>query len=255
MIKARILATVVLVSGSIFPLSASAENLDHTRQLLATKQCQKCELSGAGLVLANLAGSNLAGANLNRANLSRADLSGADLSGADLRNASLYGANLSGANLRGANLTGADLRDAILVGADTTGVILAGASVRGTTGLGEYQGRLENLYEWGMEEGKRKNYPGAIAYFNEALTIKPDFAPAYLGRAASRAEMGDYKGALQDAQYAGTLYTAQNNPNGTQTSELLVKQIEAYQERASGNTGGGGNIINVLGSVLLQLLF
>ena len=255
MIYARILVPLVLLSGSFFASVASAENLDHTRQLLATKQCQKCELSGAGLVLANLAGANLAGANLNRANLGRADLSGADLSGADLRNASFYGANLSGANLRGANLTGADLRDAILVGADTTNVILAGASVRGTTGLGEYQGRLENLYQWGMEEGKRKNYPGAIAYFNEALTLKPDFAPAYLGRAASRAEMGEYTGALQDAQYAGTLYTAQNNPSGTQTSERLVKEIEAYKAKASGESGGGGNIINVLGSVLLQLLF
>ena len=73
------IVVITLVLGIIPPWPVIAENLEHTQQLLATKQCPSCDLSGAGLVLADLAGANLQGANLARANLSRADLSGADL--------------------------------------------------------------------------------------------------------------------------------------------------------------------------------
>ena len=74
--KLRILAAATLLSaiGPIAP--APAENIQHTQQLLATRQCPNCDLSGAGLVLANLTGANLKGADLSRANLSRANLSG-----------------------------------------------------------------------------------------------------------------------------------------------------------------------------------
>ena len=67
------------------------------QQLLATRQCQMCNLSGANLSGANLSGANLKGANLSGANLADTNLSGANLSGASLSGASLDGANLSGA--------------------------------------------------------------------------------------------------------------------------------------------------------------
>jgi uncharacterized protein YjbI with pentapeptide repeats len=256
-IERKTIATAALLSVStLIANAACAENLEHTRQLLATKQCAKCDLSGAGLVLSNLAGANLSGANLIRANLSRTELSAADLSGADLRSASLFGADLAGANLRGANLAGADLRDANLAGADLAGVNLAGAFVKGAVGLGDYTGKLENLYSWAMEEGKRKNYTGAIEYFDRALEIDPKFARAYLGRAAARAEIGDFSGGTLDAQQAAQLFSAQGNQNGYQASQILVKEIEVYQERAKGGGGGGGgNLLNVLGSLLLQFMF
>lgn len=254
--EAKILAAAALLTTLSLAPAARSENLEHTRQLLATKQCPRCDLAGAGLVFASLAGANLNGANLSRANLSRADLAGADLAGADLRNASLYGVNLAGANLKGANLSGVDLRDANLAGADITGIILTNANVKGTIGLGDYIGQLENLYQWAMDEGQRKNYAGAISYFNQALAIKPDFAPAYLGRAAARSEMGDYAGGLEDANYAATLFNSQGNRNGYQTSQNMAQRIQAYQEKAQGGNrgGGGGSLINILGS-LLQLFF
>lgn len=55
-----------------------AENLQHTQQLMSTKRCQRCDLSGAGLVYANLSSADLSGANLSQANLSRINLSGAN---------------------------------------------------------------------------------------------------------------------------------------------------------------------------------
>ena len=102
-----IATTILLIAG--FTTTATAENYSHTRQLLSTKSCEKCDLSGVGLVMNELVGAKLSQANLIGANLSRTNLMGADLRGANLSGASLYGANLSGADLRGANLNGADL--------------------------------------------------------------------------------------------------------------------------------------------------
>lgn len=84
-----------------------------------------CDLSGADLRWANLAGSDLRGANLGQANLAGADLSQADLSvanlnGADLNSADLREADLSRANLNAANLARARLHQTKLD--DATGL-------------------------------------------------------------------------------------------------------------------------------------
>lgn len=78
-----------------------AENI---RRLLATKQCQKCDLSGANLGSADLPNADLRGANLAGADLRSANLVGANLDGADLSGASLSGAILSGTNLQGTTM-------------------------------------------------------------------------------------------------------------------------------------------------------
>ena len=105
------------------------------------------DLSGVGLIAANLSGANLGGANLGGANLHVANLDLANLSGANLGGAILSGANLSGANLhvanldladlrhanlRRCNLCGATLKEANLSGAILGGANLSGASLRGT---------------------------------------------------------------------------------------------------------------------------
>ena len=75
------------------------KTLTPIQQLLATKQCQGCNLQQANLANVNLKGANLAGANLSGANLS--------------------GANLSGANIKGAILQGANIKNTVM----PTGVI------------------------------------------------------------------------------------------------------------------------------------
>ena len=80
-----------------------------------------CNLSGADLTNAQLAGANLKGANFNDATLVGTNLAGANLADANFNSADLTGANLSGADLSRANLNSADLTRANLTGALTTG--------------------------------------------------------------------------------------------------------------------------------------
>ena len=84
------------------------------QNLLTTKQCIKCDLTGMELPGANLRNAQLAGSYLGytsffSADLSYADLNYTDLSEADLRNASLMGSNLKNSILEGANLKDAKL--------------------------------------------------------------------------------------------------------------------------------------------------
>lgn len=71
---------VVSISISFLVISpVSAANPNHIEQLLDTKQCYQCDLSGA-----DLSGVVLNGVNLFEANLSGANLSGASLTGVAL---------------------------------------------------------------------------------------------------------------------------------------------------------------------------
>ena len=50
---------------------------------------------------------------------------------------------------------------------------------------------------------------GAIADYNKAIELKPDYALAYSDRGLVRSELGDKKGALEDLQKAAQLFKAQ----------------------------------------------
>lgn len=254
--KPRTLATAALLTTIGLSFPAQAENLQHISQLLSSKQCAECDLSGAGLVMANLSGANLAGADLSYANLSRANLTGANLSGANLIGASLNGANLSGANLTGANLMGTDIRDAYLVNTNLTGVRLDMAYIEGVIGLPNEAGTKEQFYNWAMAEAEKRNYVGAIEHFNRALTLDPNFAPAYLGRGLIYYRLGNTPAATQDAQVASTLFASQGNLTGQQTAENFITGMEEVQKAA--NSQGGSrwqNILSGIGSLLLRFLF
>lgn len=97
-------ATVILTPAWLGTLPAKGANPEHLQQLLNTRICQKCDLSGADLSGVNLTGVDLSGANLTNANLSGTNLNGANLSDADLTNAKLTDTDLQNANLT--NTTG-----------------------------------------------------------------------------------------------------------------------------------------------------
>ena len=84
--KGLFLAAAVV---ALLPIQAAAFDEADVGQLLESKRCQQCDLSGADLKRVDLAGANLAGANLSGAKLWAANLGGADLSGVNLEGASL----------------------------------------------------------------------------------------------------------------------------------------------------------------------
>ena len=247
--KLRILAAATLLTAFAPVAPAPAENIQHTQQLLATRQCPNCDLSSAGLVLANLTGANLKGADLRLANLSRANLTGADLSGANLTGTSLFGVNLTGANLSGANLTGADLRSAYLSDANLQGANLTNAQLLGVRGMPTNIGNAEDFYRLGVKEAQAGNYRNAIDYYNQSLNLKPDLAAVYFARSMSRADLGDFGGATQDASRANQLFAAEGNIQGQQLSKQLVEAIVARQKPTEPRTASRGDFMGLLGSI------
>lgn len=90
---------------------------ENRKQLMETKSCPGCDLSGLNLDRVNLTGANLEGANLSHVRLYLATLAKANLRNADLRGAEFGGADLTEADLRGADLRGTSFAGAYLVGA------------------------------------------------------------------------------------------------------------------------------------------
>lgn len=262
--KTRIISSIIgLTTISLsLPLTfvVQAENLSHLNQLLGTKRCNECDLDSVGLIHANLAGAALSNANLANANLSQANLAGANLSGANLRGASLYGANLTGANLTGADLSGTDLRNAYLIDTTLENVDLDTANLNGVKGISSLSGTPEQFHRWGVKEADRGNYRAAIAHYNHAITIDPEFAPAYLGLGVVYYRT-DYKAkALENAKTAIKLFETQDNQLGQTTSQEflsnmeLASRIEASLEQKEQNASNFGKFMGGIGSLLLRLM-
>ncbi len=249
--QAAIIWTLAVSSLGIGSI-ARAENPDHIRQLLATKQCQRCDLSGAGLVRVQLPAANLQQSDFSRANLSQGNFASANLQGARLAGSSLAGANLSGADLTGADLRNTDLRGAILTGAKLDNADLTGAAVMGAIDLPQTVGSAEMFYQWGMEAAQQKRYEKAIEQFTQATARDPVHAPSFLGRSISRFESGDRKGAIRDVEMAQSLFKSQGNTARAEQTEKIALEMKKPEVSAEGRGGNGlgMGLINILGGLL-----
>ncbi|MFO5492496.1 MAG: pentapeptide repeat-containing protein [Cuspidothrix sp.] len=253
--NSRILATSVFLVTLSLSSTVQAGSYEDIRQLLAKKQCPKCVLTNAGLVMADLAGANLAGADLRGANLSRANLAGADLRGANLSGASLFGVNLSEAKLSGANLTGADLRDTFLMNAELKGANITGTNFQGAVGIPSQIAKSEDFYAWGVAAAQKGNLKPAIDYFSQAIALKPDYAGAYLARGIASYQSLDRQNALQDAQKAAELFAKEKNTQGLQTAKAFITELKTpYTETVNAGKPSFMDFVGSLGSVLLQFL-
>lgn len=254
--------TSVIATTIFLPLAhpLQAENLTHLNQLLGTKRCNECDLSNSGLIHARLIGAELKNANLVNANLSQANLAGADLSGANLSGASLYGANLTGANLTQANLTGTDLRNAYLMNTVLEDVDLDLANLNGVKGISEQAATPEQFHRWGVREADRGNFRAAIAHYQRAINIDPEFAPAYLGLGVIYYRTDFKAKALENAQVAIALFEDQENELGEAASQEfltnmeLAAKIEEDIAKREKNASNFGKFLGGVGSLLLQLM-
>lgn len=264
-----LLNSMKLIIGSIIALTTvslslvsplHAENLSDLNQLLDTKSCHDCDLSNSGLINANLAGAELQNTNLANANLSQANLAGANLSGVNLAGASLYGANLTGANLTGANLTGTDLRNAYLMNTTLEKVDLDTANLNGVKGISTQAGTPEQFHRWGVREADRGNYRAAIAHYQRAIAINPEFAPAYLGLGVVYYRTDFKDKALDNTKTAIALFKTQENELGKTTSQEflsnmeLASQMETSLAQKEKNASNFGKFMGGIGSLLLQLM-
>ena len=256
LMKSHILITTAFLTTISLSQIAKAANPEQIRQLLAKKQCQNCDLTGAGLVMADLRGANLSGANLAGANLSRANLSDADLRGANLSGTVLFGVNLSGAKLGGATLLGADLRNTYLVNAQLSGVNINDANLQGAVGIPLQVAKPEEFYAWGVAEAQKGNQQQAIDYFNQAIALKTDYAGAYLARGVASYQLFDRQSAFQDAQTAVKLFTSQNDNAGLQTAQAFIKELQtpAQTTKVTAEKPSIMDFVGSVGSLLLQFL-
>jgi uncharacterized protein YjbI with pentapeptide repeats len=250
---ATIVSTICLLAG--FTATASAENISHTRQLLSTKSCERCDLSGAGLVQNDLSGAKLDRANLVGANLNGANLTGADLRGANLMGASLNGANLMGADLRGANLTGTDLRSAYLVNANVQGIDIRTASLQGAVGIPTSLGTAEDFYRWGFLEWQKNDFAAAIEHYDRAIALNPDFSGAYIARSMAKFRLQNDGGAMKDAMVAERLFFSKSDQQGVKTAQALQSKIKLASQPTPDGGAGNGNVVDLitgLSSLLLK---
>ncbi len=164
--------------------------------------------------------------------------------------ASLFGANLAGARLDGANLGAADLRGSYLGGASLTNAVLDSALLQEAIGLPNSIGKVEDFYNWAMEDLRRKDLPGAIDNFNQVLSRKPDFAHAYLGRGVARLQSDDREGGINDIKRAETLFTAQGNQEGTKVTQQMVKELTTPPKEEKKGNGIGQAILGLVGMAL-----
>ncbi len=63
----------------------------------------------------------------------------------------------------------------------------------------------ETYFAWGNEKNTSGNYKGAIADYNIAIQLKPDFARAYYNRGEVKGKLGQLPEAKSDFQIAGKL--------------------------------------------------
>ncbi|MBD2493474.1 pentapeptide repeat-containing protein [Nostoc sp. FACHB-280] len=130
--KLQIAGFVALIVCTGLTEKALGLNQQDLEQFRKSGACPRCDLSGADLNQANLAGVNLRGAILKGANLSQANLANADLTDANLEGAVLKSANLTGASFTGANLTSASLESADLSFTGFLGANLTAANLLGS---------------------------------------------------------------------------------------------------------------------------
>ena len=223
----------------------------YTRKLMATGECENCDLSGI-----ELKGLNLQGANLYRATLESAQLKGVQLQGANLNMANLRDAQLQGINLQGANLNMANLKDAQLQGinlqgaysqkADFTRANLDGANLQGTNlnGSNLQQAYLQganlngaSLQSANLEEAKLKG--ASLQHVNLRMA---NLAVAFLDRANFQGANLDY--ANLDSAYLQSAYL--KDANLEQSNLRSVDLVGANLEGASlkGANLAEANLIN-----------
>lgn len=94
----------------------------------------------------------------------------------------------------------------------------------------------ETYFRWGNEKSKSGNYKGAIADYNVAIQLKPDFAYAYYARGCAKNKLGRIGEMKVDLQTAEKL-AKQSGELGLEAAvelKLLLSRITINPDQCGG---------------------
>jgi tetratricopeptide (TPR) repeat protein len=84
----------------------------------------------------------------------------------------------------------------------------------------------EEWFNSAYNKGESGDYQGAIADYNQAIKIKPDYALAYINRGVAKSDLGDKQGAIADYNQAAQLYSQQGNMEKYRKALDRIKNLE-----------------------------
>ena len=84
-----------------------------------------------------------------------------------------------------------------------------------------------------VQKAKNRNYRGAMEDLDWALQIDPQDAWAYASRGQVRTELGDFQGAIEDAQQAAVLFANQANQEMVEQMRQAVQALQTSLHQAA----------------------
>ncbi len=87
--------------------------------------------------------------------------------------------------------------------------------------------KAQELYQQGFDRGRRGLYKEAIADYNQAINLNPDFAEAYVSRAIVRYLTEDKQGGVEDLQKAIAIYKARGK---SEIADMLLGRLQEFQQ-------------------------
>jgi tetratricopeptide (TPR) repeat protein len=84
----------------------------------------------------------------------------------------------------------------------------------------------EEWFNSAYNKGESGDKQGAIADYNQAINIKPDYALAYNNRGNAKYDLGDKQGAIADYNQAAQLYSQQGNMEKYRKALDRIKNLE-----------------------------
>jgi tetratricopeptide (TPR) repeat protein len=85
--------------------------------------------------------------------------------------------------------------------------------------------RRQGCYSRGKDKSALGDKKGAIADYNLAIRINPQYGNAYYNRGLAKSDLGDRKGAIADYQIAAKIFRAQNNMDLYERAMNQIRQL------------------------------